>query len=179
MLGISTPNFWLGLMLVLLFAQHFSIFPSLGYIPIAEGNIFNSMYYLFLPALTVGMQLASETARLVRSSMLEVLRSDYIRTAKAKGLGHFMVVMKHAFKNAMIPTLTGIGMTFARLAGGAVVSEAVFNIPGAGRLIVTAIARRDYSVIQGHIIYAAVLFVLVNLIVDVIYKFIDPRLDFN
>lgn len=179
MIGISSPNFWVGLVLIMIFAQGLGLFPALGYVPILEGNFFNTLRYLMLPALTLGLQMAAETARLTRSSMLEVMRSDYIRTAKAKGLSGFTVIMKHALKNAMIPTLTGIGMSVAKLAGGAVVTEAVFNIPGAGRLIVTAISRRDYSIIQGHILFSALLYVLINLTVDLIYKAIDPRVEYR
>ena len=178
MLGISIPNFWLGLMLILFFSQKLQILPAIGYIPIDEGNLLNTLKYLVLPALTLGLQKASETARLTRSSMLEVLRADYIRTAKAKGLAYRIVVMKHALKNAMVPTLTGIGMNIAHLAGGAVVTEAVFNIPGAGSLIVLAISRRDYSLIQGHIMYVALMFVIVNLIIDILYKIFDPRVEY-
>ncbi|ADK81334.1 ABC transporter permease [Sediminispirochaeta smaragdinae] len=179
MVGISVPNFWLGLMLILVFAQNLHIFPVLGYKLISESGFWTSIYYLILPAFALGLQLASETARLTRSSMLEVLRSDYIRTAKSKGVSKFLLVMKHAFKNAMIPTVTGIGLNVARLAGGAVVTEAVFNIPGAGNLIVTAISRRDYSLIQGHIMYVALMFVLVNLIIDILYKLLDPRVTYS
>lgn len=178
MLGISIPNFWLGLMLILIFAQKLHLLPAIGYIPIDEGSLLNSLKYLILPAFTLGLQKASETARLTRSSMLEVLRADFIRTAKAKGLSHKVVIMKHALRNAMVPTLTGIGINIARLAGGAVVTEAVFNIPGAGSLIVSAISRRDYSLIQGHIIYVALMFVIVNLIIDILYKVFDPRVEF-
>lgn len=163
----------------MVFAQNLHIFPVLGYKLISESGFWTSIYYLILPAFALGLQLASETARLTRSSMLEVLRSDYIRTAKSKGVSKFLLVMKHAFKNAMIPTVTGIGLNVARLAGGAVVTEAVFNIPGAGNLIVTAISRRDYSLIQGHIMYVALMFVLVNLIIDILYKLLDPRVTYS
>ena len=178
MFGISIPNFWLGLMLILIFAQNLHLLPAIGYIPINEGNLLNSLKYLILPAFTLGLQKASETARLTRSSMLEVLRADYIRTAKAKGMAYKIVIMKHALKNAMVPTLTGIGMNIARLAGGAVVTESVFNIQGAGSLIVSAISRRDYSLIQGHIMYVALMFVIVNLIIDILYKVFDPRVEY-
>ena len=179
MLGISIPNFWLGLNLILLFSIRFRILPATGYVPVAEGNLLNSLKFLLLPAISVGLQNAADKARMMRSSMLDVLNSDFVRTARAKGLSEYFVIMKHALRNAMIPTLTTIGLAVARLAGGAVVTETVFNIPGAGRLVMTAISRRDYGVIQGHILFAALLYVVVNLVVDIIYKAIDPRVEYK
>jgi len=177
MLGVSTPNFWLGLNLIFFFAIKLKLFPATGYAPIAEVGLFGSLFYLILPGISIGLQNAADLGRLMRSSMLDVISSDYVRTARAKGVSEFFVIMKHALRNAMIPTLTAIGLAVARLAGGAVVTETVFNIPGAGRLVISSIMRRDYGVIQGHILLAALLYVVVNLMVDLIYKAIDPRVD--
>lgn len=179
MLGVSTPNFWLGLNLILVFSIYWNFFPATGYVPISEAGLLNSIYYLILPGISLGLQNAADLARLMRSSMLDVISSDFVRTARAKGVSEFVVIMKHALRNAMIPTLTTIGLSVARLAGGAVVTETVFNIPGAGRLAISAIMRRDYGVIQGHILFAAMLYVVVNLIVDLIYKGIDPRVEYR
>jgi len=179
MIGVSTPNFWLGLNLILLFSIKWNLFPATGYVPISEAGLLTSMYYLILPGISLGLQNAADLARLMRSSMLDVISSDYVRTARAKGVSEFVVIMKHALRNAMIPTLTTIGLSVARLAGGAVVTETVFNIPGAGRLAISAIMRRDYGVIQGHILFAAMLYVVVNLIVDLVYKAIDPRVEYR
>lgn len=177
--GVSTPNFWLGLNLIFIFSVTFGIFPATGYVPISEGGFLTAVYYLILPGISIGLQNASDMARLTRSSMLDVINSDYVRTARAKGLNEFTVIVKHALRNAMIPTLTVIGLAVARLAGGAVVTETVFNIPGAGRLVISAIMRRDYGVVQGQILFAALLYIVVNLIVDLVYKVIDPRVEYK
>lgn len=177
MLGVSVPSFWLGLNLILLFSLRFSLFPATGYVPVSEGGLVNAMWYLFLPAFSLGFQYSAEIARMMRSSMLDVLNNDYIRTARAKGLTRKKIILVHAFKNAMIPTLTTVGLAVANLAGGAVVTETVFNIPGVGKLAVNSIMRRDYSVIQGHILFVALLYVVVNLVIDILYKKIDPRVE--
>lgn len=179
MLGISMPSFWLGMNLVVLFAVKNRIFPSVGYIPIAEKGIINSLYFLTLPALALGLQRSASIARVTRSSMLDVLNNDYVRTARAKGLNEYYVIMKHTLKNAMIPVITQVGISFAHLAGGAVAIETIFNIPGVGSLAFESIKRRDYPMIQGHILLVAAIYILVNLVVDLLYKYVDPRIDYS
>lgn len=166
LLGQSTPVFWLGIMLILIFSVTLQWFPSSG-----RGEI----QHLVLPAVTLGMFSMARTARMMRSSMLEVLGQDYIKTAKAKGLAPSMVILKHALKNASIPVVTIIGMELGTLLGGAVITETIFAWPGVGRLAVQAIYNRDYPVVQAAVFILASIFVLVNLIVDIIYTYLDPR----
>lgn len=168
--GVAAPVFWLALMLQLLFAVH------LGWLPATGRGTFR---HLILPALTLGMASAGLIARITRSSMLEVLRQDFITTARAKGLAEKMVVYKHAFKNALIPVVTIMGLQFGILLGGAVLTETVFAWPGVGRLLVDSILARDYPVVQGAVLVLAVTFVLINLIVDLIYAFLDPRISYH
>ena len=170
LLGISTPTFWSGLILVLIFSVHLGWFPSGG----AEG-----LMSLVLPAVTLGAATAAMTARMIRSSLLDVLRQDYIRTARAKGQKESKVISNHALKNALIPTVTVVGLQFGYLLGGAVLVETIFTWPGLGRLIVDSIFIRDYPVVQGGIMFFAFSFVLVNLIVDVLYAYLDPRITYE
>jgi len=174
MLGVSMPEFWFGLMLILLFAVELRLFPVAGYIPLDRG-LWQCLWSLTLPALSVGLVQAAFIARITRSSMLDVLDEEYIRTARAKGLAGRVVIVRHALKNALMPILTAIGITFAVLMGGAIAIEMVFNIPGVGRLLINAVSRRDYPVIQGIVLFMALTFVIVNLAVDVLYSLIDPR----
>jgi len=175
--GVSIPNFWLGLMLVLFFSIRFSILPPAGFKPLSTG-LGESLRYLILPAITLAFGQTSLIARMTRSNMLEVLRSDYIRTAKAKGLSELMVNYKHALKNVLIPVVTIIGLSFANLMGGAVVTEQIFNIPGVGRLLIKSVFTRDYPVIEGIVLYIAVMWVIINLVTDVLYVIIDPRIEY-
>jgi peptide/nickel transport system permease protein len=172
--GSAIPTFFLGILLILIFAVRLRWLPSGGYVPFGEDPAahFKGM---ILPAFALGFSAAGLLARLVRSSMLDVLREDYVRTAFAKGLPEQIVIVRHALRNALIPALTVIGISIGALLGGAVVTETVFTIPGMGRLVVQSIARRDYPVIQGAIIAIAMTYVLVNLVVDVLYVYIDPR----
>jgi peptide/nickel transport system permease protein len=170
LLGISIPIFWLGLMLILLFAVQLGWLPSQG-----RGGPEN----LVLPSLTLGAASAGIIARMMRSSMLEVLRQDYVRTARAKGLGEQIVVLRHALKNAAIPAVTVIGLQFGYLLGGAVITETVFAWPGMGRLVVEAIKFRDYPVVQSCILLLALTFCLVNLVVDLLYAYLDPRIRYS
>jgi peptide/nickel transport system permease protein len=170
LLGISVPIFWLGLMLILLFAV------QLGWLP-AQGR--GGPENLVLPSLTLGAASAGIIARMMRSSMLEVLRQDYVRTARAKGLGERLVVLRHALKNALIPSVTVIGLQFGYLLGGAVITETVFAWPGMGRLVVEGIKFRDFPVVQASILLAALLFSLVNLLVDLAYAYLDPRIRYE
>ncbi len=179
MVGISCPAFWLGLNLVILFAVQRNIFPSVGYLPLAEGGLLSALYYITLPSFALGLQRSASIARVTRSSMLDVLNNDYVRTARAKGLGEFRVIAKHTLKNAMNPILTQVGMSLAQLVGGAVVIETIFNIPGLGLLAFDSLKRRDYPMIQGHILFVALAYILINLVIDLLYKVFDPRVDYH
>ena len=172
--GAAIPTFFLGIVLILLFAVRLRWLPSGGYVPLTEdpAQHFKAM---LMPAFTLGFSSAGLLARLVRSSMLDVLREDYVRTAFAKGLPERLVVIRHALRNALIPAITVIGTSLGALLGGAVVTETVFTIPGMGRLVVQSIARRDYPIIQGAVMTIAMTYVLVNLIVDLLYIYADPR----
>ncbi|MBA3644190.1 MAG: ABC transporter permease [Chloroflexia bacterium] len=172
--GAAIPTFFLGILLILFFGVQLHLLPSGGYEPIIEDPAAHFRLML-LPAFALGFSSAGLLARLVRSSMLDVMREDYVRTAFAKGLPGRAVVMRHALRNAMIPALTVIGTSVGALLGGAVVTETVFTIPGMGRLVEQSIARRDYPIIQGAIMLIAVTYVLVNLLVDLLYVYIDPR----
>ncbi len=174
-LGLAIPSFWLGANLIWVFAVKLHWFPAFGYVPISDG-ILPWIKSITLPSISVGFISAALIARMTRASMLEVLREDYVRTARAKGLGEQAVLLGHAFKNASIPVVTIIGIGIAGLVSGLVVTEAVFGIPGIGRLIVDAVNRRDYPVIQGVILMVTVAYVLINLIVDLIYGYLDPRI---
>jgi len=172
--GISMPSFWVGLNLIFVFAVMLGVFPVAGYQPLSRG-LWENLRYLALPAVTLGFAQAALLARMARSMMLEVLREDYVRTARAKGLAERTVVLVHALKNAMVPLVTVMGLTFAILMGGAVITEQVFNIPGLGRLLVQSVLRRDYPVVQGIVLVIAFNYVAINLLVDILYGFFDPR----
>ncbi len=174
MLGAAVPSFWLGLSLIVLFAVDLGWLPSSGYRSPAAGWG-QSLHYLILPALALGLPNSSLIIRFTRSSLLDVMGNDYIRTAHAKGLSLRRVVFRHAFRNALVPILTVVGLTFAALMGGAVVTETVFSLPGIGQLIVSSVLRRDYPVIQGVILMVAIVYVLINLAVDLMYFVVDPR----
>lgn len=169
LVGISMPVFVLGLILLLIFVSFFHIVPGTGY---GDGQLI----YLVLPAITLGTIPMAIISRMTRSSLLEVMRSDYIRTARAKGAKERTVVFKHAFKNAFIPVITVIGNNFATLMAGAIITERVFNWPGIGSATISAIEQRDLPVVMGLVFFMAVIFVLVNLVVDISYVFIDPRI---
>lgn len=177
LLGVSMPSFWLGINLILLFALGTRWFPAAGYIDIADG-LFLHFRSLVLPSLTLGFISAAPIARMTRSSMLQVLNQDFIRTARAKGLREYAVIISHAFRNAMIPTITMIGMTVGSLISGAIVTETVFALPGVGRLVIQSIGRRDYPTVQGILIFIAFIYVLVNLLVDIMYLYLDPRVKY-
>jgi peptide/nickel transport system permease protein len=170
LLGVSMPSFWLGLLLIFVFSLHLAWFPATG-----GGDL----RHLVLPAITLGMIAAAIIARLTRSSMLEVLGQDYVRTARAKGLGGFSVVVRHALKNALIPIITIFGLQFGNLLAGAVIVETVFSRPGLGRLIVGGILNKDFPLVQGVVLFVATTYVLINLLVDVAYAYADPRIRFG
>lgn len=175
--GVSIPNFWLGTMLILIFAV------NLQWLPVGGLNssifTFQGVVELILPAITLGTASAALIARMSRSAMLEVIKSDYIRTAKAKGVKRWSLIWIHALRNAMIPVVTVIGINFGALLGGTIITEQVFAINGIGRLMIDAIAARDFPVVQGTVLLVAAIFVIVNLIVDIIYALIDPRITYN
>ena len=175
LVSLSLPSFWLGLMLIILFSLWLDLLPIVGYEPITRG-FWKAIPFLILPSLSLGTYLAALLTRLTRSSMLEVLNQDYVRTARAKGLGDRVVLMRHALRNALIPIVTVIGINMGILLGGSAVIETVFVLPGVGQLVVRSLYNRDLPVIQGLILYVAVIYVLVNLLVDVIYTYLDPRL---
>jgi peptide/nickel transport system permease protein len=178
LVGISIPNFLLGLLFVLFFGVWLGWFPVAGYSPVEYGWA-QTLRSLVLPAFALGLVQSALIARIARSSMLDVLREQFITTGRAKGLAEQAVVYKHAFRNALVPTVTVIGISFAVLISGAVVVETVFNIPGLGRLIVSAVLRRDYPVIQGVVLCIAGVYMLVNLLVDLSYLIIDPRVKYQ
>jgi peptide/nickel transport system permease protein len=169
LLGICTPSFWLGLMLILVFSVQLGWLPSFG-----QGGV----DHLVLPSLTLGAAAAALIARVTRSSLLEVMSADYLRTARAKGLAEHLVVARHALRNALIPVLTLLGLEFGGLLAGAIVTETVFAYPGIGLLLVNSIANRDFPVVQPALLLFAVQFVLVNLLVDVLYAVVDPRITY-
>jgi len=177
-LGVSIPAFWLGLNLIYVFAYKLRLFPPGNFVSFSS-NAGKSIYYMILPSISLGFGQSALIARILRSCMLEVLAQDYIRTARAKGLAERMVIYVHALRNAMVPTSTVIGITIATLLGGAVITETVFNIPGLGRLVISSVLRRDYPVIQGIILFLALIYVVVNLIVDMVYCLIDPRIRYD
>jgi peptide/nickel transport system permease protein len=167
LLGVSMPTFFLGLLLMLVFSVHLGWFPLTG-----KGT----WLHLVLPALTLGTPSAAVISRLTRSSLLDVLEQDYIRTARAKGLAEFIVINSHAIRNALIPVVTVLGLQMGYLLGGAVVTETVFAWPGIGRLIVQSILARDFPVVQASVLFLAMTFVLLNLLTDLLYSFLDPRI---
>jgi peptide/nickel transport system permease protein len=174
MLAASVPSFWIGLTLIKYLAVDLRWFPVAGYGP--PGATFaERLQYLILPAIALGIPNSALILRFTRTSMLDVLGEDYVRTARAKGLPPGVVVLKHAFRNALIPVVTVVGLTVAVLIGGAIVTETVFGLPGVGNLIVSAVLRRDYPVIQGALLVISGIYVLINLGVDLLYAVIDPR----
>lgn len=176
--GAAIPSFFLGIMLILFFAVRLNWLPSGGFVSVFDNPI-EHLKRMIMPAFALGFTSAGLLARLVRSSMLDVLREDYIRTAMAKGLPQRMMVIRHALRNALIPAITVIGYSLGGLLGGAVVTETVFTIPGMGRMVVQSVARRDFPVIQGAILLIAAFYVLANLLVDVLYVYIDPRVRYG
>ncbi len=186
MIGQSIPNFWMGIMMIMFFGLYLSWFPISGHVPFlrplfhgdfarAFGNLPQTLHYLIMPALAVGSYTLARNARLVRSSMLEGLQQDYVRTARSKGISETRVIIHHALRNAWLPVVTMIGLEFGFVLGGVVVVETVFSYPGVGRLVFNAINQRDIPVVQAAVIVIALIFILLNLIVDLIYARLDPR----
>ncbi|MBN9260060.1 MAG: ABC transporter permease [Hyphomicrobium sp.] len=173
--GLAIPSFWLGMIIVLGLITVFGWLPQIGYVSIFE-NPWANLAALFWPALSVGYRYAAVATRMMRSALLEVMREDYIRTARAKGVFRRIITRRHAMRNAMLPVVTVIGLEFAFLIGGLVVTEQVFNINGIGKLFVDATTRGDFTLIQGLVLLIAVTFILVNLVVDLLYAWLDPRI---
>jgi peptide/nickel transport system permease protein len=178
MIGVSMPEFWFGLNLILIFSVGLGWFPVTGYVPPARG-VLSCLQSLTLPALALGLIQAAFIARITRSSMLDMINEDFVRTAKAKGLPEKVVIFKHILRNAFIPILTVIGITMAILMGGAIAIETVFNLPGIGRMMISAVSRRDYPLIQGIVLFISIAYILINLFIDVIYTFVDPRIKYK
>ena len=178
LLGVSFPSFWLGLMLIVVFAVRLDWLPSGGYVPLTESAL-GWLRSTTLPAVSLALLQIGLLARIVRATMLEVLGQDYIRTARTKGLPAGAVVWKHAFRNVMIPVVTIVGIITSLLLSGSVVIETVYSLPGIGRLLGSAVLRRDYPVIQGGLLVTAAGFVLLNLLVDVLYAYLDPRVRYE
>jgi peptide/nickel transport system permease protein len=176
--GLSIPNFWLGVLLVLGLAIYLPLLPPAGFQSIQDGGL-TSLRYLILPGIAIGAANAAFLARMVRSSMLDVLDQDYVRTARAKGLRERAVIYRHALRNAMIAPLTIIGLLVANLASGTVIIEIVFNVPGIGRLLINSVGRRDYPVMQGIILVTGLIYIFANLIVDLLYGVLDPRVKYD
>ena len=176
--GLAVPSFWLGMIIILLLLSYFSWIPPLTFTSLWEDPWAN-LSQLIWPALAVGYRYSAVSTRMMRSSILEVLQEDYIRTARAKGVVERLVVARHAMRNALLPVVTVIGLEFAFLIGGLVVTEQVFNLNGIGRLFVQAVARTDYTMIQALVLLVSVFFVLVNFVMDLMYAFLDPRIRYR
>jgi peptide/nickel transport system permease protein len=176
--GLATPSFWLGILLFIVLLAAFRWIPPMVFTPFWE-DPWGNLSQMIWPALAVGYRYSAVAARMTRSSMLEVLREDYIRTARAKGLWQRLIVRRHALKNAMLPVLTVIGLEFAFLIGGLVVTEQVFNLNGIGQLFVQSVARRDYTMVQALVLLVAFVYVFVNFCVDLLYAWLDPRIRYR
>lgn len=177
-IGLSMPDFWLAILLIIVFAANLQWLPAIGYVPLSEG-LWPWLRHLILPAIAVGTGFSAIMARMIRSSMLEVLQADYMRVAASKGLAERALLLRHALPNALIPVVTVIGIAFALLISGAVVVENVFAIKGLGRVLIQGILNRDYPVVQGAVLVVSAIFVVSNLIVDLLYALIDPRIRYS
>ena len=175
MLGSSVPSFWMGLILIQLFAVKVGWFPASGYGDPSAG-LGDRLYHLVLPALVLGLLNSALIIRFTRASTLDILGEDYVRTARAKGLPEGIIMVKHVLRNALVPIVTVLGLTMALMIGGTVVTETVFNLPGVGSLVVRAVLRRDYPVIQGALLVIAAIYVFINFVIDCLYTLIDPRI---
>lgn len=177
-IGVSIPNFFLGLALILLFAVELNWFPALGFAEIGDGFVDN-LKSLTLPAFAVGIASAGSLARQVRASMVEVLRQDYVRTARAKGLRERTVIARHAFRNALIPVVTVLGLQMSIIVGGTIIIETIFQLPGMGKFVITSLLNQEVDVVQGVTLVIATGVLLINLVVDISYAFLDPRIRYS
>jgi peptide/nickel transport system permease protein len=176
LIGLSLPSFWLGTLIIVLFSLYLRWLPNTGgYVDFIRDPLAN-LALIALPAVTLGVALAAATMRMTRSAMLDVLSADYVRTAWAKGLRRSVIVRRHVLKNGLIVVVTLLGIQVGQLLGGAVVVEEIFSIPGVGRMLLAAIVQRDYALVQGGVLAIAILFVLLNIVVDVLYGYLDPRI---
>lgn len=173
--GLSLPNFWMGIMLILVVSVQWRLLPASGFVPLNEG-VWPNLQRMIMPAFVLGTGLAAVLMRQMRSSMLEVLKQDYVRTAQAKGLARFLVVTRHALRNALIPVITILGLQLGGLLSGAVLTEQVFTIPGFGKLVIDAVFNRDYAVVQGIVLFTATAYIVINLLVDVAYALANPKI---
>lgn len=176
LLGMSIPSFLLGLLFILVFGVSFNILPVSGYVTVEKGGLLNHIKYLIIPCVTMGLIQSALIMRITRSSFVEILGMDYIKTSKAKGLNEKLILYKHVFRNAGATIVTILGQSFGSLIAGVAVLETMFNIPGMGQLIVDSVLKRDYPVIQGAVLFVSLLYVVINLLVDISYGFIDPRI---
>lgn len=177
-LGISIPDFWLGFLLIMLFSVQLNWLPTFGYKPLSEG-FFPWLRYLTMPVITISLSQMALVSRMTRAGMLQVLDKEYVAMARAKGLPEWRVILVHALRNAFVSILTVIGLSFAIVLGGALIVESVFALPGMGRLVVAAATRRDFPVIQGVVVYLALVYMLVNIVVDIAYAWINPRVRYE
>lgn len=178
LLGVSIPEFWFALLLILGFSVTIPIFPTAGYVPITE-DVASWLHYIILPAIVLAMIEVGLIARMLRDGMLEGVNQDYTKTARSKGLKEGSILVKHVFPNALIPTTTVIGVSVAGLLGGTVIVETIFTIPGIGHLLIDSIHRRDFPVVQGSILFISTVYVLVNLLIDIVYALLDPRIKYD
>jgi len=176
LVGLSLPNFWLGTLIIVLFSLYLRWLPNTGgYVDLLQDPLGNLRLLIF-PAITLGLALAAATMRMTRSAMLDVLGADFVRTANAKGLAPRVVLRRHVLKNGLIVVITLLGIQVGQLLGGAVVVEEIFSVPGVGRLLLNAIVQRDYALVQGAVLVIAILFVVLNILVDLLYGYLDPRI---
>jgi peptide/nickel transport system permease protein len=178
LLGVSVPEFFIGVLLILCFSLAWDILPAVGYVPLTD-SLWGNLKHMILPAVTLGLARAALLTRLMRASMMEVIRLDYVTTARAKGVRERAVILQHALKNALIPTVTVLGLQVGFLIGGAIVVETVFSVPGVGSFGIGAISLRDYPQVQAFVLLFALGFVLMNLVVDILYAFLDPRIKYG
>jgi len=176
--GLSFPNFWVGVLLILVFSLYLRVLPPGGYVSIMDDPA-EGIRRLLMPAVALGAALAASLTRMTRSSMLEVMGQDYIKTARAKGLAERTVIVAHALRNALIPTVTVMGLQIGQLLGGALIIEEIFSLPGVGRLTIHAVYDRDFPLVQGAVLFIAMVFTVVNLLVDMLYVYLDPRIHYD
>lgn len=178
LIGLAAPNFWLAILLILFFSLQLRVLPPTGFVIFSE-NPLDNLRHMILPSVALGLSLAAATARITRSTLLEVLGLDYVRTARAKGVSERVVIYRHAMRNALIPVVTVVGLQVGALLGGAVIIEEIFGLPGVGRFALEGINLRDYPVVQGAVLVVSAAFVFVNLAVDLLYATIDPRVRYD